>query len=235
MSPHWREGRALPIAWSVEAGDGPLQGPLALEFLRGRRLDLQLAPGQSALLLDAGRLRAVYGPGRHLLDVGDDPGALDPRWRLQFLAFGEGLSLRWTAGSPLRCGGDDAPALVGACRVAITDPAAFHGTFLAGVEHPDTPLVLALVDRLVQAAVAARLSPDSTDGLPLTGPALQARLAALAADDLRESLAPCGLSGRALELQALVASADGAAARAEPAATEASRPTSGHSGDLRRH
>ena len=33
---------ALPINWSVDDTDGPIQGPLALAFLQGRRLALTL-------------------------------------------------------------------------------------------------------------------------------------------------------------------------------------------------
>lgn len=233
MSTHWRDGRALPIAWSVETGDGPLQGPLALEFLRGRRLDLFLAPGQVALLQDHARLRAVYLPGRHLLDVGDGPHALDPRWRLLFLAFGDGLALRWTAETPLRCGVDGALAVIGTCELAIASPEDFHATFLAGVDRPEASFVLTLVDRLVQSAVAACLFPAGSDGPTPSSTSLQARLTGLRPVDLAEGLAPCGLACRQLAVYTADPPVD--SRRAAPAADEAAMPMSGHSEDVRRH
>lgn len=235
MSPHWRDQRALPIAWSVETGDGPLQGPLALEFLRGRRLDLFLAPDQLALLLDGERLRAVYRPGHNLLDVGDGPGQLSPRWRLLFLAVGDGLDLRWTAEAPLRCGAGDRPDVIGTCRVAIASPEAFHGTFLAGVEHPEFALVLTLIDRLVQASLAALLTGAGADGAPVTAGGIQARLTGLQPADLADALAPCGLVCRRLAVYTAHAPIEAEGRGAAPSGIGAGVPLSGHSEDLRRH
>ncbi len=231
MSTHWRDGRLLPITWSIETGDGPLQGPLALEFLRGRRLELVLAPGQQALLLDADRLRAVYGPGRHELDIGDGPHGLDPRWRLLFLAFGDGLRLDWTAGAELYCGPRGETAVSGLCEVTIASPEAFHGTFLAGVARPETSFVLTLIDRLVRSVVASALDPAVADAAAPTAPA--ERLAGLRPADLATDLAPCGLACRQVALAP--AGPRDLPRREAPATAAAPVPGSGQSGGARRH
>lgn len=224
---------SLPIDWSVDDADGPIQGPLALAFLHGRRLALSLAKGQSALLLGEGRLRAVFPTGEHELGIGD--GGIDPSWRLLFLAPGKGLAVRWTTASPLRCGDGTGMSLIGLCRLEIADPRAFHDTFLGGVETVDPAFVLVLVDRLAQGAVAAQLAP-AVPGVPAWSPAaVQARLTRLGPDDLTDELSPCGLVCRQLAVYTAQPPVDldrrGQAPRpdAEPI------PMSGHSEDLRRH
>ena len=235
-----RHEAAPPIDWSIDASGGPLQGPLALAFLDGREMVLHLQRGQVALLLDAGRLRATYAAGGHALRIGDGDGDIAPRCHLLFLDVAGGLPVRWTAEAPLRCGPGGDIAVVGGARLDVADPAAFHAAFLAGAEVVDAGLVLALADRLLQAAVAARLAASSTptsDGAPSawTPASLQARLTTLRESDLADDLAPCGLSCR--ELAAYTAAPP---VERAPAATEASEsgealPMSGHSDHLRRH
>jgi len=212
---------APAIDWSVDSVDGPVQGPLALAFLQGRELTLQLGHDQTALLTGDGRLRAVYGPGRHRLRVGGAPGGIDARWHLLFLCLGEVLDVRWTAAAPLRCGSRGELTLVGGARLALGDAAAFHDAFLAGAETVDPALVVTLADRLLQAAVAARLAPAATgddDGFAHEpAVALRARLAALRPGDLAAHLAPCGLACRSLDIQAACGDIERDGARAAPA------------------
>lgn len=234
-----RRHQAAPsIEWSVDASGGPLQGPLALAFLAGREMSLHLQRGQVALLLDAGRLRAVLGAGRHALRIGDGEGALDPRWHLLFLDTAGGLPVRWTAESPLRCGPGGDIALIGGGRLDVADPAAFHAAFLAGAEVPDPSLVTALADRLLQAAVASRLAVAAGDAAGDAGwspAAVQARLTTLAAPDLSDDLAPCGLSCRELSVYTMAPPVDSARAGGDALPLAAATPMSGHSDHLRRH
>lgn len=228
----------LPIGWSIDAADGPIQGPLALAFLRGRRLALHLRAGQSALLLGDGRVQAIFGPGDHELGIGDGAGGIDPARHLLFLSTGDGLVQRWTVEAPLRLGGDGAPHLIGACRLDIIDARAFHDTFLAGVTAPEPAFVLVLVDRLVQGLVAAHVAdvaPAAPDAVRWAPAALQTRLTALKPSDLADSLAPCGLECRELAVYTVQPPVDlETQARAATTPREA-MPMSGHSEDLRRH
>jgi hypothetical protein len=208
---------APPIDWSVDSADGPVQGPLALAFLQGREMALHLRHGQTALLLGDGRLRAVFGPGRHELRVGGLPGDVDARWHLLFLCLGDGLDLRWTAEAPLRCGPSGDVALVGGGRLVVADAAAFHDAFLAGAEVVDPALVVTLADRLLQAAVAARLTTATPGGVGDWSAAdVQSRLACLRAEDLAEDLAPCGLACRSLDIRTACGDIERDGARAAP-------------------
>ncbi|MBK8167366.1 MAG: hypothetical protein IPK64_15595 [bacterium] len=208
---------APPIDWSIDSADGPVQGPLALAFLQGRELALHLLRGQSALLLGEGRLRAVFGPGRHELHVGGAAGGVDARWHLLFLCLGDGLDLRWSAAAPLRCGPSGDVALVGGGRLVVADVGAFHDAFLAGAEIVDPALVLTLADRLLQAAVAARLATPTIDGPgDWSAAGVDTRLAALRAEDLAEDLAPCGLACHSLDIQAVCGDIERDGARAAP-------------------
>ena len=223
-----QSGDELPIDWSVDSADGLLQGPLDLGFLDGRRLALALTEGQSALLLGEGRVQAVYPMGRHHLLIGAGDHGIDPAWRLLFLTSGAGLALRWTAESPLRCGPGNSLDLIGSSRLEISDPRAFHDTFLAGVDAPDTAFVQVLIDRLVQAAVAGRLETASPTEA-------QARLTGLGPADLTDDLAPCGLVCRELAVYTAHPPVDQDRSRHAPPADAEPVPMSGHSEDLRRH
>ncbi len=234
-----QSGDELPIAWSVDSAGGLLQGPLDLGFLQGRRLSLTLDEGQLALLLGEGRVQAVFRPGRHELEIGTGDRGIDPAWRLLFLLPGNGLALRWTAESPLRCDETNGLALIGTCRLDITDPHAFHDTFLAGVETLDPVFTLTVIDRLVQGAVAALLQP-AHGGMAGRSPAdLQARLTLVGpgglADDLADDLTPCGLVCRALALYTARPPIDQGRSRPQPATGGETVPMSGHSEDLRRN
>lgn len=227
----------VPLAWSVDNADGWIQGPLALDFLRGRRLALTLTDGQLALLLDQGRVKAVFLAGEHDLEVGSGAHVLSPTQHLLFLAPGDGLELRWTPESPLRCGAEGQWSLIGNCRLEIEAPCAFHDTFLAGAEPLDRAFALALVDRLVQGAVAEHLSPASPGDAAWSSTEVQARLMRLLPEDLSDELAPCGLACRHLAVYTAHPPVDHERERERDVTASAAEPVpmSGHSEDLRRH
>jgi len=228
-----QSGDELPIAWSVDSADGVLQGPLDLGFLRGRRLSLTLYEGQTALLLGEGRVQAVFGSGRHELEIGAGAKGIDPEWRLLFLVPGAGLAFRWTAESPLRCGGEKGPSLIGTCLLDIADSRAFHDTFLAGAEALDPAFTLVLIDRLVQGLVAAWLQPLHPETARRSSTELQTQLTGMGPEVLADELAPCGLVCRQLALYTARAPVDQDRFH-RPAVNEAEPiPMSGHSEDLR--
>ena len=188
---HGRDWQVLPAdaanyEWSIDPAQGLVQGPLDLEFLRGHRVALNLEPGQVALLVLDGHLRAVFLDGGHVLDIGRGDGQIDPAGRLVFLAQARGLDLSWPRAEPLELG--DA-AVIGSCTLAVTGPARFYETFLAGLDAWDEPFLRRLVRQTAHAALAGLLEPAGPEPA-----ALQARLTALAPADLDDELAPCGLS-----------------------------------------
>lgn len=225
----------MPLAWSVDDADGPIQGPLALDFLRGRRLTLTLDDGQMALLLDQGRVAAVFLPGEHEFEIGSGEHCLDASRQLLFLATGDGLDLRWTPEAPLRCGADGDLAVMGTCRLEIEGPQAFHDTFLAGAEPLDPVFAISLVDRLVQGAVAELLRPALPGAAPWSAAEAQARLTRLLPEDLSDELAPCGLACRHLAVYTTHPPVDPERERYAPQPRSEPIPMSGHSEDLRRH
>ena len=235
----WSELSAdeMPLAWSVDNADGLIQGPLALDFVRERRLALTLADGQLALLLEQGQVKAVFLTGEHDLEVGSGEHGLSPTQHLLFLAPGDGLELRWTPESPLRCGAEGQWSLIGNCRLDIEAPRAFHDTFLAGAEPLDRAFALALVDRLVQGAIAGQLDPASPEDAAWSSTEVQARLTRLLPEDLADELAPCGLACRHLAIYTAHPPVDHERERERNAAPPAAEPVpmSGHSEDMRRH
>jgi hypothetical protein len=192
---HGRDWNVLPddecvVDWSVHPDQGLVQGPLDLEFLSGRRVALNLEPGQVALLICDNDLQAVYLDGGHILDIGEGRGQVPCRGNLVFLAVGQGLDVGWSAPQPLQLG-ENGPGLIGHCNLAIDTPGRFYHTFLAGDADWDETFILRLVRQATRAALERVLGDAGDDAARL-----QARLANLQAEDLDEELAPLGLACR---------------------------------------
>jgi len=192
---HGRNWTTLPddeavVDWSVQPDQGLVQGPLDLEFLRGRKVALSLEPGQVALLICDDSLQAVYLDGGHILDVGHGRGQVPCSGHLIFLAVGQGLDIRWSSVEPLELG-ESGPGLIGHCTLAIEGPGRFHDTFLAGDDQWDEDFIMRLVRQATRAALERVLADNGLDA-----GRLQARLANLEPADLDEELAPLGLSCR---------------------------------------
>jgi hypothetical protein len=192
---HGRDWALLPddeavIDWSVQPEQGLVQGPLDLEFLRGRRVSLTLDTGQVALLVCDNTVQAVYLDGGHVLDIGHGRGQVPCRAAMVFLTIGHGIEIRWTGGSPLMMGAAG-PAVIGHCTLAIAGPGRFHDTFLAGNEQWDEAFILRLVRQATRSALERVLGETDLDPN-----ILQSRLANLDPADLDEELEPLGLSCR---------------------------------------
>jgi hypothetical protein len=184
-----REGE--PIVWSVDPSGGLVQGPLELEFLRGRRIALVLEPGQMALLTEEQDVRAVFLDGRHTLEIGTGRRQVSPACRLLFLTTTDALDFRWSAAEPLVWGDEPWQALIGTCRLDIAGPNAFHETFIAGVESCDTGFRRRLIEQIVRSVFEDVL--QGVGGGRPTCADVQARLARLTTDDLNDDLQAYGL------------------------------------------
>lgn len=183
-----------PVAWSIEADQGAIQGPLDLEFLRGKRLSLVLSEGQQALLVHKGQLRAVYLDGAHYLEIGTGRQQIDPSCHLIFLAMDEPLHLNWSPSAPLRWGPLAHQTLIGSCALRIEWPRRFFDTFLQGVPMPDPDFTVRLIQQMVRGAFESILQTDGETEAPPSAAEIQARLTGLTPQDLNEELNTNGLN-----------------------------------------
>jgi hypothetical protein len=127
------------ITWSVDETGDVVQGPLDLGFLLGKVLQLVLAPGQVALHIQAGQLRAVFLEGSHTLRVGRRDGELPPESEILFLSLTRPLTFAWKGQSaiwvPDTHGEPSELRLSGECICQITGPENFYNTFLRHAER----------------------------------------------------------------------------------------------------
>jgi len=182
-----------PLEWTLDHRQGLVQGPLDLEFLRGRKMSLALEPGQMALLVQEGDLQAVYLDGAHYLDIGHGAHQVPAGGKLVFLAADRHINLNWSHQDPLFLGQGNGPAIIGGCSLAIEAPARFYRTFLNTPETPDPAFLTRLIDQLVRGVIEDFLG-ELFDGMA-SGPAeIQPRLTRLVPEELDDELAPCGLA-----------------------------------------
>ncbi len=183
-----------PIEWSIEADKGYIQGPLDLEFLRGKKLSLVLAEGQQALLVHEGQLIAVYLDGAHYLEIGTGRRQVQPASQLIFLAMNEPLQLNWSRSEPLQWGPETHQALIGSCSLQIEWTSRFFGTFLQGQQNPDPGFALRLIDQMIRGLFEELLSVNPGSEKVPTASETQARLTRITPSDLNEELNACGLT-----------------------------------------
>lgn len=176
--------------WAMDPNGGMVQGPLDLDFARGRRLMLALEPGQSALLVRDNDLQAVYLDGGHVLEVGNGERQVSPRSCLVFLAMGPALQLRWTKLNPVTGSCLPEPGAIGHCALFVDAPSRFYRNFLAGTTAWDEQSLQHAVDQAARRALAEILEPCGGLGEA----ELQTRLMGLQPEDLSEGLADLGLA-----------------------------------------
>ncbi len=194
-----RRWSALPtdgdlIEWSVEAGQGRIQGPLDLGFIDGQRLSLVLQEGQQALLVQDGQLKAVYLNGAHCLEVGDGQRQIDPTCQLIFLALEEPLQLSWPRSAPLQWGAAEHQALIGSCSLRVEWPSRFFATFLQGHGNPDPGFTERLIDQMVRGLFAEILGAGDDTEDARSSSDIQEHLMRLVPADLNDDLNTCGLN-----------------------------------------
>jgi hypothetical protein len=183
-----------PIEWTLDHRQGLIQGPLDLEFFRGRKISLVLELGQLAMLVQESNLQAVYLDGAHYLDIGHGNHQVPAEGKLIFLATDRHITLNWSRENPLRLGSKFNEALIGGCSLTVEGPARFYHTFLDTPEMPDPEFLTRLIDQLVRGVLEEFLS-DLFDTATVAGPAeIQSRLMRLAPEDLADHLVPCGLA-----------------------------------------
>lgn len=183
-----------PLEWTLDHRQGLIQGPLDLEFLRGRKMSLVLEPGQMALLLQEGDLKAVYLDGAHYLDIGHGAHQVPGESSLLFLAADRNINLNWSHQEPLIPGEASGKALIGGCSLAIDAPARFYRTFLDTPDMPDSDFLARLVGQVVRGALEEFLS-TMLEGTEAGGPGgFQSRLTRLTPTDLADDLTPYGLT-----------------------------------------
>jgi hypothetical protein len=183
-----------PIEWSLDHRQGLVQGPLDLEFLRGRKMSLALESGQMALLVQDSDLKAVYLDGAHYLDIGHGNHQVPADGQLVFLAADRNINLNWSRATPLQLGPGRQEALIGGCSLTIDGPARFFRTFLDTPEMPNPEFLVGLIDQMVRGILEENLG-SLFGSAELAGPAeFQARLTRLTPGDLADDLMSCGLA-----------------------------------------
>ncbi len=183
-----------PLEWTLDHRQGLIQGPLDLEFLRGRKISLVLEPGQLAMLIQDSDLKAVYLDGAHYLDIGHGNHQVPADSRLIFLAANRHINLNWSHQAPLSLDPNRDEAIIGGCSLTIDGPARFYRTFLDTPEILDPEFLVRLIDQLVRGILEEFLGNLFDPAAP-PGPAeIQSRLTRLTPEDLADDLAPCGLA-----------------------------------------
>lgn len=183
-----------PLEWTLDCRQGLIQGPLDLEFFRGRKISLVLEPGQLAMLVQDSTLQAVYLDGAHYLDIGHGNHQVPAEAKLIFLATDRHINLNWSRETPLKLGSNSSEELIGGCSLTVDGPARFYRTFLDTPDMPDPDFLARLIDQIVRGVLDEFLG-DLFDTGSIPGPAeIQSRLMRLAPDDLTDYLIPCGLA-----------------------------------------
>jgi len=188
-----RQWGALPteglrISWTMEA-DGPMvQGPYPLDEYRGRRMLLDLEPGQYGILVAGDKLRAVYLEGTHHLEVGGGDQQVPHEGTLTLLSSLEPLRFRF--GGPTSLRAPDGTGVIARGSLRLEKPARFFHRILrqAGRDWSSDSL-LAVLTPIVQQAFQEILA-DFEGAHPGT---LQSELMVLDASRLDEYLEPVGL------------------------------------------
>jgi hypothetical protein len=184
------------IVWTLSEEGGPVQGPLDLGFVAGKRLELLLEEGQVALLSREGGLEAVYLSGRHDLSIDVEAGALSPEGSLLFLDTKRPWIFRWRRGTllSLELEGERACELeiIGVVVCRIGDPVRFFSAFLAGDVAVEEAALVRLIDTLLRSRLEDHLAATLGEGAAdLTR--VQSRLTRLDSEDLAEELDAFGL------------------------------------------
>ncbi len=183
-----------PLEWTLDHKQGLIQGPLDLEFLRGRKISLVLEPGQMAMLIQDSDLKAVYLDGAHYLDIGHGNHQVPAESSIIFLAANRHINLNWSREAPMRLGQNNDEALIGGCSLTIDGPARFFRTFLDTPEMPEPEFLICLIDQFVRGALEEFLGNLFDPAATPSAAEIQSRLTRLTPEDLADDLAPCGLS-----------------------------------------
>jgi hypothetical protein len=191
------------VYWSVDSNAGVIQGPLDLEFIRGKVLHLTLMEDQIALHFQEGQLRRIFMEGIHVMRVGRLEGDLPPESALVFLASDRPLVLQWHHGEAVWLPADEKLQtrlpIRGSCTCHISGPEPFYATFLSHAEHTGEPFTTGVISSLILSQIEGILREFLLhDNLQLDDIKLLARK--LIPDDLNPNLASYGLLCSQLEL-----------------------------------
>ncbi len=220
-----------PLTWSVDPNDGLIQGPLDLHFLRGRKILLQLAPSQIALLIREGNLLAVFLEGTYPLAVGRTGGQIPVDSEMIFLAADRPFQVTWNRNDHLwRTTGEKQNRRVGIrgrCECKVTGPARFFGAFLRHSEDVGESFTLRVLDALIRSRLEKILNqgepPAAAD---LADPrAWEDRLERMSPADLNPVLEDLGITCTSLEIQTVSRDqASGILTTGQPVADGDNRP-----------
>ncbi|MBU8870383.1 MAG: hypothetical protein KOO60_05885 [Gemmatimonadales bacterium] len=180
------------MEWSVDPESGLVQGPLDLEFLRGKRIRLSLEPGQFALLVDDNSLQAVYLEGSHQLEIGNSRKQISTSSSLIFLAANQTIKLRWTKLDPVNWKNQHCLDTIGHCSLQIDAPARFYRSFLDKTTCWDEQSINQSIDAATRGALSTALESSFPDG-QASEVEIQSRLMHAGVEEITERLSGHGL------------------------------------------
>ena len=181
------------MEWSVDPEGGLVQGPLDLEFLRGKRVHLALEPGQMALLVGENQLQAVYLDGGHQLDIGQGAKQIPTSSSLIFLASSRPIQLRWTKLDPVTWNNQHGLETIGHCSLFIDAPTRFYRSFLEKTTCWDEQSIHQEIDAAARNALKTILEASFPGG-QASEAEIQSRLTNLNPEEVAEGLAEHGLA-----------------------------------------
>ncbi len=180
------------MEWSVDPGSGLVQGPLDLEFLRGKRILLTLEPTQFALLLSENSLQAVYLEGVHQLEIGNGHNQIPTNSSLIFLAADQEIQLRWTKLDPLSWENPYQFGMIGHCSLTIDGPARFYRSFLEKTTCWDEQSLNQAIDTITREAISTSLESSFPNGAT-SEVEIQSKLMHLNVDEVSDGISDFGL------------------------------------------
>ncbi len=198
------QGHLSPtVNWSIDPDQGPLQGPLDLEFFTGKTLCLSLSSNQVALCAREGRLSRLFLGGHHILPVGTGPNQLSPDQRLIFLNLDQPFRFDLTWSDHVVWGQRIRRSLLGTCSLKIKAPQSFYETFLAGNEFLDPAFVQRLIGQVARSSLVEVLAEKVPQPDDLEFQELQDQLLKMKPGVLESRCRPCGLTCDGLSLYTL--------------------------------
>lgn len=153
--------------WNLDPRDGVVQGPMDIAFLRRGAFTLILEEGQVALMTVRGKVTAAYFSGAHLLEVGDEDTTVPGNGLLYFVHLDQQLVVPWRQHMPIlpsAAWDEEARRAQGTFTVRVTDPVAFHASFLSDRGGEGEEICRDALSHLLPTLMAIHLSQSPLDG-----------------------------------------------------------------------
>jgi len=164
---------------------------------------LSLETGQTSLLIQDQKIRALFLDGSHNLLVGHGINQINPTASLVFLNTANSIQLRWKKDNPVQWNASGENGIIGHCNLSISNPVSFYENHLSYNDTIAEDHALAEIDATARSILADMIGSSPLGGGPTTAAELQSRLTCVSAQSLTEELAAQGLTCHQLNLYTL--------------------------------